>query len=82
LLGCGLYWTTVAVGAAVVFVSSMLALLVGVVYYLREVMVALSSVRDEARDLNFMNVDASEGFSPRAGFRTGDFTGADAEWRG
>ncbi len=82
LLGCGLYWTTAAVGAAVVFVSSMLVLLVGVVYYVREVTVALSSVRDEARDLNFMNVDASEGFSPRAGFRTGDFTGEDAEWRG
>jgi len=29
---------------------------VGTLYYIREVMVALSSVRDEARDLEFMDL--------------------------
>jgi len=56
LLGLGLYWEVAAVAAAIVFVAGMLALLVGAVYYIREVMVALSSVRDEARDLVFMNL--------------------------
>jgi hypothetical protein len=36
----------------------MLCLLLGAVYYIREVMVALSSVRDEARDLVFMDLGA------------------------
>ena len=56
LLGLGLYWEVAAVAAAIVFVTGMLALLVGAVYYIREVMVALSSVREEARDLVFMNL--------------------------
>jgi hypothetical protein len=34
----------------------MMCLLIGVLYYIREVMVALSSVRDEARDLAFMDL--------------------------
>ncbi len=58
LLGLGLYWSAAAIAAAVVFVTSMLALLVGALYYLREVTVALSSVRDEARDLQFMDLGA------------------------
>ena len=58
LLGLGLYWEAAAVAAAIVFVTGMLALLVGAVYYIREVMVALSSVRDEARDLVFMDLGA------------------------
>jgi len=58
LLGLGLYWETAAVAAAIVFVTSMLVLLVGAVYYIREVTVALSSVRDEARDLVFMDLGA------------------------
>jgi len=58
LLGLGLYWEAAAVAAAVVFVASMLVLLVGAFYYVREVMVALSSVRDEARDLVFMDLGA------------------------
>jgi hypothetical protein len=56
LLGLGLYWEAAAVAAVIVFVTAMLALLVGAVYYIREVMVALSSVRDEARDLVFMDL--------------------------
>ena len=58
LLGLGLYWEAAAVAAVIVFVTGMLALLIGAVYYIREVMVALSSVRDEARDLVFMDLGA------------------------
>jgi drug/metabolite transporter (DMT)-like permease len=58
LLGLGLYWEAAAVVAVTVFVAAMLALLVGAVYYIREVTVALSSVRDEARDLVFMDLGA------------------------
>ena len=56
LLGLGLYWDMAAVAAVIVFVAGMLALLVGALYYIREVTVALSSVRDEARDLVFMDL--------------------------
>jgi hypothetical protein len=55
-LGFGLYWTIAAVAAAIVFVISMFSLLVYAVFYIREVRVALSSVQDEAHDLNFMDV--------------------------
>jgi len=58
LLGLGLYWEAAAIAAVIVFVTSMLVLLVGAVYYIREVMVALSSVREEARDLAFMDLGA------------------------
>jgi len=58
LLGLGLYWEAAAVAAVIVFVMGMLSLLVGAAYYIREVMVALSSVRDEARDLVFMDLGA------------------------
>jgi len=56
LLGLGLYWEAAAVAAVIVFVAGMLMLVVGAVYYIREVMVALSSVREEARDLVFMDL--------------------------
>jgi drug/metabolite transporter (DMT)-like permease len=56
LLGLGLYWEVAAIAAVIVFVASMLVLLVGAVYYIREVTVALSSVREEARDLVFMDL--------------------------
>jgi drug/metabolite transporter (DMT)-like permease len=58
MLGLGLYWDAAAVAAVIVFVAAMLALLVGALYYIREVTVALSSVRDEARDLVFMDLGA------------------------
>jgi len=58
LLGLGLYWEAAAIAAVIVFVTSMLVLLVGSVYYIREVMVALSSVREEARDMQFMDLGA------------------------
>lgn len=56
LLGLGLYWTDAAIIAVAIFVGAMLALLLGTIYYIREVMVALSSVREEARDLRFMDL--------------------------
>lgn len=53
LLGFGLYWKPAALGAAAVFVLAMIALLAGVLYYIREVTVALSSVHQEAVDERF-----------------------------
>jgi hypothetical protein len=56
LLGFGLYWKQAAVAAAVVFVAAMLCLFVATIYYIREVTVALSSVRKEAHDARFMDL--------------------------
>jgi uncharacterized protein YybS (DUF2232 family) len=53
LLGFGLYWRLASLAAVVVFVAAMIALLAGVLYYIREVTVALSSVRQEAEDERF-----------------------------
>jgi|SRR5215470_1883072 len=58
LLGLGLYITDAAVAAVVVFVVALLCLLLATFYYIREVLVSLSSVRDEARDLLFMDLGA------------------------
>ena len=56
LLGLGLYAPGAALAAVVVFILAMICLLIGTLYYIREVMAALSSVRDEARDLRFMDL--------------------------
>jgi hypothetical protein len=56
LLGAGLYWQGAEAAAAIVFVLSILSLLAGMVYYAREVEVALSSVREEAADSRFMDL--------------------------
>jgi hypothetical protein len=56
LLGFGLYWTKAAVAAVVVFVLAMICLLAGTIYYIREVIVALSSVHNEASDSRFMDL--------------------------
>lgn len=56
LLGLGLYWEQAAVAAAIVFVVSLISLLAGSIYYIREVMLALSSVRQEVRDARFMDL--------------------------
>lgn len=56
LLGFGLYWEEAAVAAAAVFVLSMICLLVGTLYYIREITVSLSSVHHEARDSRFMDL--------------------------
>lgn len=56
LLGFGLYWKDAAVAAVIVFVLAMIFLLAGTFYYIREITVALSSVRNEARDSRFMDL--------------------------
>jgi len=58
LLGMGIYVVHAAQAAVIVFAAALICLLIGVLYYLREVMVALSSVRDEQRDLRFMDLGA------------------------
>jgi len=57
LLGLGLYARGAAVAAVAVLVAALIFLLIAVFNYIREVRVALSSVRDEARDLQSMNTD-------------------------
>jgi hypothetical protein len=56
LLGLGLYWTEAALAAAIVFVAGMICLLIATLFYIREIMVALSSVHGEVRDLRFMDL--------------------------
>ncbi len=56
LLGFGLYWKEAAIAAVIVFVLAMICLLAGTIYYIREVIVALSSVRNEASDSRFMDL--------------------------
>ena len=46
--------------AALLFVVSMSALLAGMTYYVREVNVALSSVRQEAADSRFMDFSTTQ----------------------
>ena len=56
LLGLGLYWIELAYFAVIVFVTGMISLLVAALFYIREIMVALSSVHSESRDLSFMDL--------------------------
>jgi ABC-type glycerol-3-phosphate transport system permease component len=67
LLGFGLYWEEAAVAAVVLFVLAMICLLAGTLYYIREVTLALSSVRKEASDSRFMDLGRPpeiQGYSP------------------
>lgn len=59
LLGLGIYVPDAAVVAVIVFALALLCLLAATLYYLREIMVSLSSVRDEARDLLFMDLGSA-----------------------
>jgi drug/metabolite transporter (DMT)-like permease len=68
LLGFGLYWKPAALAAAAVFVAAMVALLAGVLYYIREVTVALSSVRQEAVDDRFASLESTPDSSEHALF--------------
>ncbi len=56
LLGFGVYWRGAATAAVIVFVVGMVSLLIATFYYIREVTVALSAVREEARDVRFMDL--------------------------
>jgi hypothetical protein len=67
LLGFGLYWNRAAVAAVVFFVLALICLLAGTLYYIREVTLALSSVRNEASDSRFMDLGGPReihGYSP------------------
>ena len=67
LLGVGLYWKVAEVAAIIIFVFAMICLLAGTIYYIREVTLALSSVRDEASDSRFMDLGGPReihGYSP------------------
>ena len=57
LLGLGLYWQIAQMIAAILFVISTIGLLIGMMYYVREVGMALSSVREEAADSRFMDLN-------------------------
>ena len=59
LLGFGLFWKNAAVAAVVVFVLGMICLLLGTLYYIREVVVSLSSVHSEASDSRFIDLGPS-----------------------
>ena len=65
-LGAGLYWQWAEGAAAIVFVLAILCLLAGMVYYAREVRVALSSVREEAADFRFMDLQDDTEISEKA----------------
>jgi membrane glycosyltransferase len=56
LLGLGLYWQGAAVLAVIVFVLALLCFLACTIYYIREIMVSLTSVHQEARDTRFMDL--------------------------
>ena len=58
LLGLGLYLKDAALAAVIVFVLGLICLLAATLYYLIEVTIALSSVREEERDLHFMDLGA------------------------
>lgn len=60
LLGLGRYWLQAQVLAAFTLVAAILCLLVGTLYYLAEMVEALSSVRDEAKYYRYMQVGAQE----------------------
>jgi hypothetical protein len=66
LLGLGLYWNGALVLAVMVFVVSILAMLVGTLFYLAEALVALSSVRDEDKYFRFMDLSRASDSGEKA----------------
>ena len=66
LLGLGLHWPRAQMIAAVLFVISTIALLTGMIYYMREVSLALTSVREEAADSRFMDLNDTAAGSDKA----------------
>lgn len=56
LLGLGLYVKDAALAGVIAFVVALLCLFASTLYYIREVMAALGSVREEERDLRFMDL--------------------------
>ncbi len=66
LLGFGLTFKVAEQLAVAVFVAGLLCMLAGTIYYVAEIMVALSSVREEAKYYHLMDL----------GRRSGDFRAA------
>ncbi len=56
LLGLGIYWVGAQVAAVIVFVAAVLSMLAGVIFYIAELAVALSSVHDEARSFHLIGL--------------------------
>ena len=63
-LGLGLYWNYAQVLAAIAISVAVLSLLIGTLYYIAEVLVALSSVREEAGFFRLPETRASGGGKP------------------
>ena len=63
-LGMGLYWNYAQVLAAIAISVAILSLLIGTFYYIAEVMVALSSVREEADFFRLSETKAAGGGKP------------------
>lgn len=61
LLGLAVYWEIARVLAIGVFVASILSMLAGTGYYLAEITVALSSVRNEAKYYHLMDTREPRG---------------------
>ena len=55
LLGLGLYWVLAQAMAVGIFVASILCMLGGTCYYVAEITIALSSVREEAKYYHLMD---------------------------
>ena len=60
-LGLGLYWNYAQVLAAIAISVAVLSLLIGTLYYIAEVLVALSSVREEADSFRLPETGTSGG---------------------
>ena len=58
LLGLGLYWPAAQLLAVVLFALSIVFLLVGTLFYIAEIVVALSSVQDEAKYFHLIDLGA------------------------
>lgn len=66
LFGLGIYWEESALAAVVVFVLALIFLLAATLHYILEITVALSSVRNEAQDLRFMDLETPSDSGDRA----------------
>lgn len=60
LLGLGLYWQAARLLAMATFVGAILALLVAAIYYIAEVLVALSAVKEEARFFQLVELEQTD----------------------
>ena len=56
VLGLGLYWPAAQLVAVGLFVAAVVSMLVAVLFYISEIAVALSSVREEARLLAHIRI--------------------------